>query len=223
MIPAVLYWSVNTEHLYSTSSCTNSQHPLGDVSVSLLAMSWHFSHALDSLLGGTSAAHVGHAKPSAGMGCSGGWTSYGWGDRHTPCCWRGQVRPCKQWESWQISESTVVQKGARHKSTGNQAISLALLFMELCVLHEDHHQIWNFLPYIGSAIPIKAGNLSLQAPWPWNAPTGICIILVSEYCQSLPNRVSATWAPSWCLFKTPALALQLALTLTFQNVEKLQL
>lgn len=42
-------------------------------------------------------------------------------------------RPCKQWGSWGISESTVVQKGAGHKSTGNQAILLALLFMELCV------------------------------------------------------------------------------------------
>lgn len=56
-------------------------------------------------------------------------------ERHTPCCWRGQVevRPCKHWESCGKSKSTVVQKGAGHKSTGNQAISLALLFIELCV------------------------------------------------------------------------------------------
>lgn len=83
MIPVALYWSVNPEHLYSTNSCTNSRYPLGDVSVSLLAMSWHFFHVLDSPHGGTSAAHVGHAMPSAGMGCTGGKTLHGWvGDTH---------------------------------------------------------------------------------------------------------------------------------------------
>lgn len=131
MIPVVLYWSVNTEHLYSTNSYTNSQYPLGDISVSLFATSWHFFHVLDPPYGGTSAAHVGHAIPSAGMGCTG---MAGW-ERHTPCCWGGQVevRPCKQWESWGISESPVVQRGAGHKSIGNQGILLVLLFMELYV------------------------------------------------------------------------------------------
>lgn len=52
MIPVVLYWSVNTEHLYSTNSCTNSWHPLGDVSVSLMEEFWHFFHVLDSSYGG---------------------------------------------------------------------------------------------------------------------------------------------------------------------------
>lgn len=53
-------------------------------------------------------------------------------ERHTPCCWRGQVE-VRHWESWGKSESTVAQKGAGHKSTGNQAIWLALLLVELCV------------------------------------------------------------------------------------------
>lgn len=84
MIPVVLYWSVNTEHLYSTNSCTNSWYPLGDVSVSLLTLSWDFFHVLDLWCGGTSAAHMGHAIPSAGMGCTGGKTTYGsMGETHT--------------------------------------------------------------------------------------------------------------------------------------------
>lgn len=115
MIPVVLYWSVNTEHLHSTSSCTNGQHPLGDVSVSLLALSWHFSHVLDLLHGGTSAAHVGHAIPS--------WAALlveltmAGGDRHTPCCWRGQVkaRPCKHPRHCGAKESTT----QIHRQSGN--------------------------------------------------------------------------------------------------------
>lgn len=39
---------------------------------------------LDLWCGGTSAAHMGHAIPSAGMGCTGGKTTYGsMGETHT--------------------------------------------------------------------------------------------------------------------------------------------
>lgn len=125
----------------------------------------------------------------------------------------GRERIYEEGEIWEYCGALGRHEGEGRKSRGNQAILLALLFIESCLSLVSASELeWNpshCLWYSKSVFDQCSYqcNLGLHALWPWNTPTRICVILMSKYCRCLPARESTTRAPSRCFFKTAALAL----------------